>query len=299
MTLQQGANRMPSPIIVTDSTCDLPRAIFDQYDIHLVPLRVLFGDESYRSGVDMHLAEFAERLAQGDVHPTTSQPTVHDFKEIYQALGPAPVLSIHVSHGLSGTYNTAYQAAQALPDQSITVWDSGTISAALGLQVLTAARAAQAGYPVEQILPLLEQTHAAADFLFVMDDLSYLVRGGRLGTVQYHVAQALHIKPVITVSKAGDTAGIYVPTGRVRSLEKAVDFFYKHILKTVGEGGTLRALSFYGTDPTPDLVARLNAKLEQHFNCVYLASGPSTPVLGVHVGPKAMDIGFVAGDWPM
>ena len=296
---------MPSPIIVTDSTCDLPRAIFDHYNIHLVPLRVLFGDESYRSGVRQwsyaELGREVDRLARGDVHPTTSQPTVHDFKEIYQALGAAgaPILSIHVSHGLSGTYNTAYQAAQALPDQSITVWDSGTISAALGLQVLTAARAAQAGYSVEQIVPLLEQTHAAADFLFVMDDLSYLVRGGRLGTVQYHVAQALHIKPVITVSKTGDTAGIYVPAGRVRSLEKAVDFFFKHVLKTVGEGGTLRALSFYGTDPTPDLIARLNAKLEQHFNCVYLASGSSTPVLGVHVGPKAMDSGCVAGDWPV
>ena len=75
-----------APIIVTDSTCDLPRAFYDQYGISLVPLKIQFGDESYRSGIDMHLEDFAERLGRGDVHPTTSQPTVQEFSELYTSL---------------------------------------------------------------------------------------------------------------------------------------------------------------------------------------------------------------------
>lgn len=289
------------PLIVTDGTCDLPRSLFEQYGIELVPLVIQFGTESYRSGIDMRLEEFVARLERGDVHPTTSQPTVEDFVAIYERLAERgkPILSIHISEGLSGTVNAARLAAQRLPEHAITVWDSRTISAALGLHVLTAARAAAAGYSVAQILPLLEETYTATDLLFTLDDLSYLVRGGRIGAVRYHVAQTLSIKPIITVSKHGDTQGTYISAGRVRSLEKAVGAFVKHIVKQVGEGATLRVMAFHGIDPTPDLTAQLADQLAQHCNCVLLERDSSTPVLGVHVGPLALDIGYAVGDWPV
>lgn len=303
------SSTMPSadgaPVIVTDSTCDLPSELYTHYGIELVPLRIMFGTESYRSGIDMQLAEFVERLDRGDVHPTSSQPTVSDFVAQYRALAPQgrPILSIHISEGLSGTVNAARQAVQTVskefPELAITVWDSGTISAALGLQVLTAARAAAAGYRVEQILPLLEQTHRDANLLFTLDDLSYLVRGGRIGAVRYHVAQTLKIKPVITVSKSGDTAGTYVSAGRVRSLEKAVGTFVKQVVNDVGEGNPVRAMAFYGTGRTPELAEAIGAQLREQLDLVYWASAPSTPVLGVHVGPLALDIGYAAGDWPV
>lgn len=285
------------PIIVTDSTCDLPADAWQHYNIQRAPLKVLFGEESYRSDLDMNLTQFAERAARGDVHPTSSQPTVPDFKALYESLAGAPILSIHLSAGLSGTVNAARQAAQALPGQDITVRDSGTISAALGLQVLAAARAAAAGYTAAQIVPLLEQTHAAGGLLFILDDLTPLVRGGRIGTVQYHVAQALHIKPLITVSKSGESAGTYVPAGRVRRLEKAVDAFVEQIVREVGEGQKLRAHIVYGTDPTPTLADRLSEKLRQRFDCVHLERSLAGPILAVHTGTVAFDIGYAAGDW--
>ena len=173
------------PVIVTDGTCDLPKALADQYAIRVVPLRILFGSETYLSGVEMDLNQFADRLAVHDVHPTSSQPTAHDFQEVYAELGAAgaPILSIHLSERLSGTINAARQAARNLPNQAITIWDSLTISAALGLQVLTAARAASQGYSIEQIIPLLRQTYASGNLLFGLDDLSFLLRGGRIGSV--------------------------------------------------------------------------------------------------------------------
>ena len=130
-------------------------------------------------------------------------------------------------------------------------------------------------------------------------DLTPLVRGGRIGTVQYHVAQVLHIKPLITVSKSGETAGTYVPAGRVRRLDKAVNAFVEQIVKEVGEGQKLRAHIVYGTDPTPALADRLSEMLRQRFDCVYLERSVAGPILAVHTGTVAFDIGYAAGDWPV
>jgi DegV family protein with EDD domain len=294
--------RTPSsqaPIIVTDAACDLPASVFDQYRIEVAPLKLLFGDEVYLSGVDITPAQFYERLARGDVHPTTSQPAVIDFKELYGRVGQsgAPILSIHLSEGLSGTVNAARQAARELPDLDITVHDSGTLTTALGLQVMVAARACQAGYGVEAILPLLEDTYQAGDMLFTVDDLSYLHRGGRIGAVRYQVGQALRIKPVVTVAKSGDKKGTYVSAGRARSMAKAIDVFLKHITEHVGAGNTLRAMAMYGDDPA--LAQQLVDQLDAQFDCVFLDLLPTAPVLGVHVGPKALGVSYAAGDWPV
>ncbi len=287
------------PVIVTDVACDLPAHLITQYDIRVLPLRVLFGDESYLSGVDMTQEQFYERLARGDVHPSTSQPTVAEFKTLYQqaAEAGAPILSIHLSEGLSGTINAARQAAKELPDLAITVHDSGTLTSAMGLQVVTAARAAQAGYAVADIIPLLEQEYQQGGMLFCVDDLTYLYRGGRIGAVRYQLGQALRIKPIITVAKTGEHAGTYVTVGRVRNLAKANDAFVKIMIEQLGAGAKLRAIAIYGDDPT--LAERLLERLRQEFDCVYLDIVATAPVLGVHVGPSALAIGYAAGDWPV
>lgn len=287
------------PIIVTDAACDLPPSLLEQHQIHVAPLKILFGEETYLSGVDITSEQFYQRLARGDVHPTTSQPTMPDFKTLYEKLGASgrPILSIHLSEGLSGTVNAARQAARVLPEMAITVHDSGTLTTALGLQVLVAARAIEAGYSIPDILPLLSETYHAGDMLFTVEDLSYLYRGGRIGAVRYQLGQALRIKPIVTVAKTGDNAGTYVTAGRVRSLTKAAEGFIKHIEADVGTGNKLRAISMYGDDPT--LAEQLNGELERRFDCVFLETMPTAPVLGVHVGPKALGVSYAAGDWPV
>lgn len=287
------------PVIVTDAACDLPSTLIELHHIHVVPLKILFGEESYRSGIDISHEQFYSRLSRGDVHPTTSQPTVVDFKEVYQQLGQGgqPIFSIHLSEKLSGTVNVARQAARELSSLPITVVDCGTLTGAMGIQVITAARALEAGYPVEQVIPLLQRDYQNGDMLFCVDDLSYLHRGGRIGAVRYQIGQVLHIKPVITVAKSGDKAGSYVQAGRVRSLPKAVDAFIEHITAQVGTGNKLRAITLYGSDSR--LALELNRQLAQRFDCVYLEAVPTAPVLGVHVGPSALGIGYAAGDWPV
>ena len=287
------------PVIVTDAACDLPPAWFDQYGIEVARLRILFGEESFRSGIDISHAEFYARLARKDVHPTTTQPTVNDFVEIYTPLleQKVPVLSVHISEGLSGTVNVARMAANQMPPGAVTVWASDTLSSALGLQVLAAARASHAGHTIASILPVLKLTKEQTELLFTVGDLSYLHRGGRIGSVRYQIGQVLHIKPIITVSKEGDTAGTYIPKGRARSMSKAIDQFVDIITGMVGAGNKLRAISLYGDDPT--LASQLNAILAQRFECVTLDMVPTAPVLGVHTGPDALGVGFAGGDWPV
>jgi DegV family protein with EDD domain len=286
-------------VIVTDAGCDLPQTIFKEYNINVTPLKILFGDEVYRSGVDMTPDQFYSRLSKGDVHPTTSQPTVADFVDLYREISKdnTPIISIHLSEGLSGTVNVARMAAKELPDASVTVWDARTLSAALGVQVLTAARAAKAGRSVKDIMPLLQQTYDAGDLFFTVEDLTYLYKGGRIGSVRYQIGQMLQIKPIVTVSKSGSTRGTYIPAGRTRSLSKAVDVFVEKVTEVVGAGNKLRAVTLYGDDPT--LAKQLNEKLAAKFDCVYLEAVPTAPALGVHVGPGALGVGYAAGDWPV
>lgn len=287
------------PILVTDAGCDLPPADFERYGVHVAPLKILFGEESYRSGVDITHEQFYARLAQGDVHPTTSQPTVPDFVELYRKLGApgAPILSIHLSEGLSGTVNVARQAAQQLPELDITVHDTGTLTGAEGFQVLVAARAFEAGCSVSEVLPLLAETHAATNLLFTVEDLSYLYRGGRIGSVRYQVGQLLSIKPIVTVEKHGPKAGTYISAGRARSLAKAGDIFIERAAEAAGPGGKLRAVAVYGSDST--LADAVIERLKREFDLVYGAAVPTAPVLGVHVGPGALGLIYAPGDWPV
>ncbi|MCD4684750.1 MAG: DegV family protein [Anaerolineae bacterium] len=295
----QPVSTASSPVIVTDAGCDLPLDVFEGYGIRVAPLKILFGGETYLSGVDITPEEFYARLGKGDVHPTTSQPTMVEFMELYRKLGAEgrPILSVHLSSGLSGTYNVAYQAARELPDLDITVVDTGTLTGALGVQVLTAARAAEAGHSPAQILPLIKQDHANGNMFFSEEDLSYLHKGGRIGTVRYQIGQVLNIKPVVTVAKTGDKAGTYVSAGRARSLVKAGEVFIKNMIEHIGEGATIRAVTVFGDDP--EVVNGFNVRLREAFDVVYLGTVPTAPVLGVHVGPGALGIGYASGDWPV
>ncbi|NLE51783.1 MAG: DegV family protein [Chloroflexi bacterium] len=285
--------------LVTDAGCDLPAVDLERYGVRVAPLKILFGEESYRSGIDITHEQFYARLAQGDVHPSTSQPTVPDFVELYRELSQsgAPILSIHLSEGLSGTVNVARQAAAQLPELDITVHDSGTLTAATGFQVIVAGRALEAGRSVPEIIPLLEQTHAVTNLLFSVEDLMYLHRGGRIGSVRYQVGQLLNIKPIVTVEKHGSKAGTYVSAGRARSLAKAGEIFIERAAEAAGPGGKLRAVAVYGSDPT--LAESIIERLRQEFDLVYGAAIPTAPVLGVHVGPGALGLIYAPGDWPV
>ena len=145
--------------IVTDSGTDVGMSSeqIDELNIHVVPLVVTLGTKSYREGVDIQPGEFYPLLAAADGLPTTSQPSVGDFAEVYRRLAAVDrdILSIHMSSGLSGTFNAAKAGAEMVPEANVTVVDTKTLSAAAGWQVVAAAQAVKAGWSNEKILPVL------------------------------------------------------------------------------------------------------------------------------------------------
>ena len=140
--------------IVTDSAVDLPEEMFAQYGVERMPLLINFGTESLRSGIDIQPEEFYRRLAASHDHlPTTSQPSVGDFVDLYRRVGQTDkdIVSVHISSGLSGTFNSAAQAAKQCPELNITLIDTKTLSAAEGFQVVAAAQAIRRGWPLERL----------------------------------------------------------------------------------------------------------------------------------------------------
>ena len=183
--------------IVTDSTCDLPAEVVAQYGIYVVPLYINIGSKDYLDGVDISREEFYRKLPTYPVQPTTAVPSPQKFHAVYEALadeGASEVLSIHISTALSAVVNVAQLAAKETTSTTVTVFDSRQLSLGMGFQAETAAKLAQAGCSVAEILVSLndqiKRTHVAA----ALDTLQFLRRSGRMNSVISTIGELLQIK---------------------------------------------------------------------------------------------------------
>ena len=169
--------------IVTDSTAYIPQDLVDQYQITVAPQVLIWGEETYRDGIDISPTEFYTRLAKADVMPTTSQVSVADFKEIFEKLhgDGKEILAIFISDLLSKTVNSAELAKQMVPDAKITVLNSTTAAMELGFHVLAAARAAAGGATLEECEAIAKAAQGKTGVIFAVDTLEFLHRGGRIG----------------------------------------------------------------------------------------------------------------------
>ena len=277
--------------IVTDSGTDLglPPEQMAELDIHIVPLIVTLDGKSYREDVDIHPDEFYRLLAATDSLPITSQPSAGVFAEIYRLLAATDpdILSIHMTSGLSGTFNSAKAGAELVPEANVTHVDTKTLSAAAGWQVEAAARAAKAGWPKERILALMERISAASDSLYTLKELKYLIHGGRISHMKGLIASVLNIKPLIGVEKVN---GTYVQLSQVRTFKRAVKGLVDLMAKQHAPGSALRVQVLYSHNP--EGAAMLRELVDQRFDCTWLPVGPMSLVLGAHTGPSMVGVGY-------
>jgi DegV family protein with EDD domain len=266
--------------IVTDSGCDLTKEQCLELGVTMLPLKVQLGEKTYLSGVDLTSEEFYDLLDQTEQMPLTSTPSVGEFADTYRKLAETDheILSIHISSGLSGTYNAAEVAAQQV-DASITVLDTLTLSAGTGWQVEAAARAVKAGWGKAKILEMLKQIQAASDTYFTLPDLKYLIAGGRISHLKGLLASLLGIKPIIQVNK---TDGKYYDIGKKRSFLKAVQEIPALILKKYGEGAAFRTQIVHASNPEGGEMLR--DAMNKVFRCEWVADGLLGPALGAHTG---------------
>jgi DegV family protein with EDD domain len=208
--------------VVTDSTTYLPPQLIERWGIEQVSLYVGWAGD-HRPEQEYDLDEFYARLRDSDDLPSTSQPSVGDFLARYEPLVEAgrDVVSIHIAAGLSGTCESAREAARTIADRGlrgrVEVVDGQTGAAGLGCLVLAAAEAAERGEPAERVVEAAQRTRAGLDMWFCLDTLEYLRRGGRIGAAQALVGSALKIKPILTFGTE------ISPVGRVRTRKRAME----------------------------------------------------------------------------
>jgi DegV family protein with EDD domain len=268
--------------IVTDSTAAIPAADQQAMAITVVPLNVHFGDQVFRDGIDLSEAEFFARLKASPRLPTTSQPSVGAFEEIFRPLRAAgdEVLSVHLSAKLSGTFGAARMAADAVDPEHITVVDSGTVAMAMGFLVLEAARLARQGAPRPAITQRVEHLIPRARVICTIDTLTYLERGGRIGRAQALLGALLNVKPLL-----GVTDGEVLPLGRARSRAQALD----RLVEILQRDGKLSHLAVLHGGAENDAL-KLRERVAGRYPELIIPLAEIGPVIGTHTGPGV--IGF-------
>jgi len=275
--------------IVTDRGMDLAPEQMSGLDIHFVPLVFTLDGKDYRSGEDIQPDEFYHLLAATHSFPTTSQPSPGIFAELYRQLAATDpdILSIHISSGLSGTINSAQLGAQMVPEANVTIVDTKTLSGAQGWQVEAAARALNAGWPLERILALLDRVRAATDTIYTLATMRYLIHGGRISHLKGLLASVLNIKPLIGVEKEG---GTYVQHGAARTLRSAILKIADMVAEQHKPGTALRVQVLHGNNL--EGAALLRERMSELFVCTWLPTGPIAPVLGAHTGPGLVGLAY-------
>ena len=269
--------------IVIDSTADMPSALVQAYGITVVPLNVHFGTEVFRDSIEISADEFYKRLASSPKLPTTSQPTVGDFLEVYQELSNTTdeIVSINVSDKLSGTLNSANQAkGQYTGNARIEVVDSEHVSMGLGMVAIAASKAAQGGATIEDVVKEAKQTISKVQFVGLVDTLEYLEKGGRIGKAQALVGSILRLKPLLTVKN-----GEVHPLEKIRTRSKGID----RLCDIVKEHVPLESLAVVYTT-TPDDAAQLADRLRPLVPSGDIPISQVGPVVGTHAGPGVLGI---------
>ena len=269
--------------IVTDSLSDITSDIAEGLGITVVPLTVLFGHESFLDRVTITTDEFYRRLIHGDVWPTTTQPPPGTFVDIYNELAKETdeILVVTLSTKLSGTYQSALSAKSMVEGKCrIEIIDSQSVAMGLGLIVIAAAKAAQTGAKLDELIDLVRRAMTRSHLVAFFDTLKYLAKGGRIGKAQGLLGSLLSVKPILTV-KDGEMA----PLTRMRSLAAGMDYLYNfvagysHIEELAVEHAT-----------TPEEADRLVERLGSLLPKERIYRSTISPVVGVYAGPNAMAV---------
>jgi DegV family protein with EDD domain len=275
--------------IVTDSLADVPPALMQGLDITIVPCTVHIAGKTYRDKLDLNISDFYRLLPTVSKLPTTSNPAVGAFEEVYRQLARTTrqIISIHVASSLSGTWNSARLAAQTVKQDTpvmIEVIDSQQLSMAQGWLVVLAARAAARGSNLMQIVELVEAAHARPHLIAMLDTLDYAQRSGRLGKAASLVGGVLNVKPLLAL-----TRGEVLPLGVARTQQHALERLVEIVLQR-GLGQEMAVVHCYADV----LSRRLKQLMMAHLPEQQITIAETGPVSGTHVGPGVVGLAWLA-----
>jgi DegV family protein with EDD domain len=267
--------------IVTDRGCDISPEQLEGLPVHFAPMRLTLGDKTYSSGEDLSAKEFYDLLSKTTEMPVTSQATSNDFANLYRKIAQTDpdILSIHISSGLSGTFNSALAGAEMVPEARVTHWDTKTLSCPEAWQVEYAARAVKDLVPLDKILTTLGKMRNLVDGIFTVESLKYLIHGGRISHIQGLLASILHIRPVIAVGKDD---GKYYTIGKERTTIRALQKIAETAASMTKGAAKLRIQLLHGDNP--EALSRLEEEVKRNFDVTWLPTVHVGPILGAHTG---------------
>jgi len=276
--------------IVADTTGYLPQELVQDNGIQLVSLYVNWEDASEREADMPNFDDFYGRLRTTDRLPTTSQPSIGDFLDVYEPLVDQglDVVSVHISGGISGTVQSARQAKEQLAATKgadrVTVIDSESAAGGMGLVTLAGARAAVAGASSEEVVERIRATREQLKMWFAVDTLEYLRRGGRIGAASAWLGSALKIKPILTLEQE------ITPIERVRTGAKALKRMVEYAQQLHTDGADAWVVQHI---QAPGEAGQLIQAVEDIMGRPPLFVSEVGPVLGTHVGPGLLGVGGI------
>jgi DegV family protein with EDD domain len=262
--------------VVTDSTSDLPDAWRERYDIEVVPLKVLFGEETFRDGVDMNNEEFFARLGASSKLPTTSAPSPGEFAELYTRLAQDHdgCISIHIGRQLSATAEAARVGAQSVEGFRVNVIDSGTVTMPMAFLCKVAAECSSLEEATEAVQRLVPHCRVLA----LLDTLRYIEMGGRVNRATAMIGTMLDLKPLLLVAGGEQVKAVD------RAIPRMIEFLEKDL--PVEHVAVVHAQA-------PEEAERIATDLRRRLPDLEVPVGQIGCVLGTHTGPKALGVVYI------
>jgi DegV family protein with EDD domain len=272
--------------VVTDSTAYIPKELREKLDIHMIPLSVIFGNESLREEIDLTAEEFYVKVKDSEL-PTTSQPPIGQFVELFERLAKEydAVISVHLSSGISGTFQGAITAGSMVEGIQVYPFDSETACMVQGFYALEAAELAGKGKSSDEIIARLNEMKESMSAYFIVDDLSHLQRGGRLSNAQAFIGSLLQVKPLLHfVDKKIE------PYEKVRTKKRALNRVSDLLGEAISSGESFRAVIIHAN--REEEAREWKADLEAKYPNVEFSISYFGPVIGTHLGEGALGMGW-------
>lgn len=278
-------------VVVTDSSAFLPESVIGNLPIAVIPLWLMWDGDSYQDGIDIHPAEFYQRLKGSKTLPTSSQPSVKEFGDFFKqvALDADSIVNVLVSSEISGTIASAQAAAAEHSEMDVRIVDSFSSAMGLGLCALAAGRAVADGKSVDEVVAAATDMSQKIHLLFVVDTLEYLFKGGRISGGKHLLGTAFDIKPILHFEE-----GKIKPHSQARTKRKALTQLLEIVEERLGGKKMYEACVLDVNVPDEgDSVAEL---VRERFKPALLHRSGVSPVVGTHVGPGTVGIAFYAED---
>ncbi len=271
--------------IVTDGGADMPDNWVKDYEVNILPLRVLIGEKTYYQGIDLNIHNFYRILQEMKVVPKTSLPSPHQVKEFYRGIAQKgdTILSLHISSKLSGTYNAFAVAARELAEEfNIYLVDSLAGSTAMGYMCREARLMERAGSSIQEIMDRMEEIKHKLVVIFTLGSLEFAHKNGRIGVLQSLLGSMLHIKPVLVLKN-----GLLEMYGKARTRQRALDQILDYVSEKIGSRLANVAVVHAADLPTAE---HLKERIQKMLNIKNLVITDLSIPVAANLGPGAVGI---------